>query len=65
MSLDVFLIVFHGYDVEALQKLELKYFVIITTVVFIPALAFLFVNTPDKGYMYGSVTVSDDIPHHK
>lgn len=57
MAIDVFLIVFYGYDTEGLRRLELKYFGVITTVVFVPALAFLFVHTQDKGYMYGSVTV--------
>lgn len=59
MAFDVYLIVFRRYDAEALRKLELKYFCVITTLVFIPAIAFLFVHTEEKGYMYGSVTVGD------
>ncbi|KFY81327.1 hypothetical protein V500_11535 [Pseudogymnoascus sp. VKM F-4518 (FW-2643)] len=57
MALDVYLIVFRRYDAEALRKLEWKYFSVITTLVFIPAIAFLFVHTEDKGPMYGSVTL--------
>ncbi|KFY14019.1 hypothetical protein V492_02908 [Pseudogymnoascus sp. VKM F-4246] len=57
MAFDVFLIVFHRYDAEALRKLEWKYFSVITTLVSIPAIAFLFVDTQDKGPMYGSVTL--------
>lgn len=61
MAFDVYLIVFHRYDAEALRKLEWKYFSVITTLVSIPAIAFLFVNTEEKGHMYGSVTVGDII----
>jgi len=58
MACDVFLIVFYRYDGQALRRLEFLYTCVITTVTFIPALVFLFVHTADKGYMYGSVTVS-------
>jgi hypothetical protein len=58
MALDVFLVVFHQYDAAALRKLELKYITVITTISFIPAFAFIFISTPDKGTLYGSVTVS-------
>ncbi|KIM95763.1 hypothetical protein OIDMADRAFT_133399 [Oidiodendron maius Zn] len=54
MALDVLLIVFYRHDAETLRKLEIKYIGIITTVVFIPALTFLFIHTPEKGHMYGS-----------
>lgn len=58
MAYDVFLIVFRRRDGRDLHKLEVKYISIITTVVFIPALVFLFIHTPEKGPMYGGVTVS-------
>ena len=58
MAINVFLIVFRRYDTESLRKLEWKYIVVITIVTFAPAFVFLFVNTDDKGLMYGSVTVS-------
>lgn len=57
MAVNVYLIVHRSYDVEALRRLEWKYAAVITTVTFIPALTFLFVNTSDSGPMYGSVTV--------
>lgn len=62
MAYDVFLIVFYRYDAEDLRRLEIKFIVIITTLVFVPALAFLFVGTPEKGPMYGSETVGVSIP---
>lgn len=58
MACNVFLIVFYHYDAEALRKLEMKYIIVITTVVAIPAITFIFIHTPEKGPVYGSVTVS-------
>ncbi|KAK4232913.1 hypothetical protein C8A03DRAFT_39425 [Achaetomium macrosporum] len=57
MAVNVFLIVHRSYDVESLRSLEWKYMVVITTVTFIPAFVLLFINTEDKGPMYGSVTL--------
>jgi hypothetical protein len=58
MAIDVFLIVFYKYDTKALHRLEWKYAVVISTLVGIPAFTFLFIHTPEKGHVYGSVTVS-------
>jgi len=58
MAIDVYLVVYRRYEAEALRKLEIYYVTIITCIVAIPAIAFLFIHTPDKGPMYGSVTVS-------
>lgn len=58
MACNVFLIVFYKYDAADLRKLEIKYIAAITTLCGIPALSFLFVHTPEKGHLYGSVTVS-------
>jgi hypothetical protein len=57
MAVNVFLIVFYKYEAEDLRKLEKWYISIITTLVFLPALTFLFIHTTTKGPMYGSVTV--------
>lgn len=56
---NVFLIVFYQYDANDLRQLEKTYLGIITAIVFIPALVFLFIHTPEKGPMYSSVTVSN------
>ncbi|KFG86306.1 hypothetical protein MANI_026996 [Metarhizium anisopliae] len=58
MAIDVFLIVFRRYDGESLKRLEWKYMAVITSVTFIPAFAFLFIETEEKGPVYGSVAVS-------
>ena len=57
-AINVFLVVFYQYDAEALRKLEKTYIGVITALVLIPAVAFLFIHTPEKGPMYSSVTVS-------
>ncbi|KAL2177795.1 uncharacterized protein P884DRAFT_223556 [Thermothelomyces heterothallicus CBS 202.75] len=57
MAVNVYLIVYHSYDIESLRRLEWKYVAGITTVTFIPAFVMLFIRTPDKGPMYGGVTL--------
>ncbi|KAK5652155.1 hypothetical protein OQA88_10797 [Cercophora sp. LCS_1] len=57
MAIDVYLIVFRCYDTASLRKLEWKYIVGITVFTFISALVLLFINTEEKGPMYGSVTL--------
>lgn len=57
MAVNVFLIVFRRYDTETLRALEWKYIVGISVFTFIPAVAFLFIRSEDKGPMYGSVDV--------
>ncbi|KAL2165035.1 hypothetical protein VTH06DRAFT_331 [Thermothelomyces fergusii] len=57
MAVNVYLIVYHGYDIESLRRLEWKYGAGITTVTFIPAFVMLFIRNPDKGPMYGGVTL--------
>jgi hypothetical protein len=57
MAIDVYLIVFRCYDTESLRKLEWKYIIGISTLTFIPAMVLLLIDTPEKGPMYGSVTV--------
>lgn len=58
MALDTYLVVFYHFDAHALHKLEAKYTGVITTLTFIPAFVFLFINTPGRGSIYGSQTVS-------
>jgi hypothetical protein len=61
MAIDVYLVVYRRYEAEALRKLEIYYIIIITSIVAIPAVVFLFIHTPNKGPMYGSVTVSSTV----
>ncbi|GIK05462.1 hypothetical protein Aspvir_009573 [Aspergillus viridinutans] len=57
MACDVFLVVYYQFNVQALRKLEIWYIAIITSIVSIPAIIFLFIHSPDKGPMYGGVTL--------
>ncbi|EED13098.1 cAMP receptor (Car4), putative [Talaromyces stipitatus ATCC 10500] len=54
MAVDVYLVVYHRFEAEALRKLEIYYITIITGVVAIPALVFLFIHTLDKGPISGA-----------
>ncbi|KAL3709034.1 hypothetical protein TMatcc_002823 [Talaromyces marneffei ATCC 18224] len=56
MALDVYLVVYRRFEAEALRRLEIYYITSITCIVAIPAVVFLFIHTPEKGPMYGSVT---------
>lgn len=60
MAVDVYLVVYRRFEAQALRKLEIYYIAIITCIVAIPAVVFLFIHTPEKGPMYGSVTVSSN-----
>ena len=57
MAVDVYLIVFRRYDAKSLRKLETRYTTVITAVSFLPAFVFLFIRSPEKGPMYGSVSL--------
>lgn len=58
MALDVYLVTFHQFDGRELQKLEMTYAVLFTVLTFIPAFVFLFIRSPTRGSIYGSVIVS-------
>lgn len=62
MAVDVYLIVFHCYDTQGLRRLEWKYMIGITVFTFTPAFVMLFIDTEDKGPMYGGVTVCCRLP---
>jgi hypothetical protein len=58
MACDTYLVVFYHFDTQALRKLEVKYIGAITILSFIPAFVFLFIDTQEKGPIYGDQTVS-------
>ncbi|KAJ5818932.1 cAMP receptor (Car4), partial [Penicillium riverlandense] len=64
MAMDTYLVVFYHFDAHSLRKLEMKYIGAITTLTFIPALVFLFIQTPEKGPIYGSETIWCSISAH-
>lgn len=58
MACNVYLTFFHKYDSAQLRKLEWKYLLICYGLPFIPAFAYFFINSEEKGRVYGSAIVS-------
>jgi hypothetical protein len=57
MACNVYLSFFRQYDSAQLKGLEWKYLGACYGVPFIPAIVFLFVNTPSRGKVFGSAVV--------
>ncbi|EFR00752.1 hypothetical protein MGYG_03756 [Nannizzia gypsea CBS 118893] len=57
MACNVYLTLFHRYSTAELRKLEWKYIIICYVLPFIPAFAFLFIKSEDKGKVYGDATL--------
>ncbi|MCJ1295562.1 hypothetical protein MMC34_007125 [Xylographa carneopallida] len=53
MAINVYLTVFRRYDPAQLRKLEPIYLLINYGITFIPALAYIFISTPDRHRVYG------------
>ncbi|KAK7897252.1 hypothetical protein LTR67_005141 [Exophiala xenobiotica] len=62
MACNVYLSFFHHYDATRLRTLEWRYLVACYGVPFLPALVFLFIDTPNKGKIYGDAVVSSILP---
>ena len=57
MAINVYLAFFSGRTVEQLRALDLRYIIVCYGASFVPALVYLFVNTPDRGPIYGDASV--------
>lgn len=60
MACNVYLTFFRKYDSEQLRRLEWKYVVCCYGLPFIPAFTYFFIETKDRGKVYGSAVVSGD-----
>lgn len=58
MAINVYMTIFRRYNAHKLKKQEWKYFIMCYGLPFIVAFAYLFVETPDKGKIYGPAVVS-------
>ena len=58
MACNVHLTFFHKYDVESLRRIEWKYLLACYGLPFIPAFSYFFIETKERGSIYGSATVS-------
>lgn len=57
MACNVYLTFFHKYDADRLRRLEWKYLLCCYGLPFIPALSYFFIETKERGRIYGSATV--------
>lgn len=58
MAVNVYLTFYHRYSASQLRSLEWKYLLICYGVPFIPAIAFVFTKTEERGHIFGSAVVS-------
>ncbi|KFY91441.1 hypothetical protein V500_04672 [Pseudogymnoascus sp. VKM F-4518 (FW-2643)] len=57
MAFNVYLTFFHRYSASQLRSLEWKYLLFCYGVPFVPAIAFVFAGTEDRGRIFGSATL--------
>lgn len=62
MALNVYLTFFHRYSGEQLIALEPYYLAFNYGVPFIPAMAFIFAHTEERGHIFGDAEVSSPFP---
>lgn len=59
MACNVYLTFFHKYNSEQLRRLEWKYVIFCYGLPFIPSFSYFFVNTKERGKVYGAAVVSE------
>ncbi|KFY39546.1 hypothetical protein V495_05887 [Pseudogymnoascus sp. VKM F-4514 (FW-929)] len=57
MAFNVYLTFFHRYSASQLRSLEWKYLLICYGIPFVPAIAFVFAETKERGRIFGSATL--------
>jgi Slime mold cyclic AMP receptor len=57
MAVNVYLVFFRGYTVDQLRSLDLAYLLICYGLSFIPAFVFIFINTRERGPIYGPAVI--------
>jgi hypothetical protein len=57
MAVNVYLTFYYKFDAVKLRKMEVWYASLCYGVPFVPALAYIFVSTADRGRMYGDATL--------
>lgn len=58
MAVNIYLVFFRGYNTKQLRSLDHKYFIACYGLSLIPAVAYLFVTTEERGKVYGGAVVS-------
>lgn len=54
MACNVYLTFYHKYDAARLKKVEKWYFLLCYGLPLVPAIVYIFVQTPGKGRIYGN-----------
>ena len=62
MAFNVYLALFRGWTAKRMRAQEWKYFAGCYGCSFIPAFAYIFVNTQQRGQVYGPALVRCEIP---
>jgi hypothetical protein len=57
MAINVSLVFFHGYTVEQLRSLDVRYLLACYGLSFVPALVFIFIDVYPRGRMYGDALI--------
>lgn len=65
MAVNVFLVVFRDYDIKRLRSLDRKYIAFCYGLAAVPAVLYLFLESSDKGKVYGPAIVSNEHPPHE
>jgi hypothetical protein len=63
MAINVYLTLFKKYSAQQLKALEWRYHIMCYGVTFFIALVYLFIDTPERGHMYGPATASSSKVH--
>lgn len=58
MAVNIYLVFFRGYNTKQLRGLDRKYFIACYGISLIPAITYLFINTKERGKIYGGAVVS-------
>lgn len=63
MAVNIYLVFFRSYTTRQLRALDRKYFVACYGFALIPAIIYLFIETKDRGKIYGGAVVSISYSH--
>lgn len=63
MAVNIYLVFFRSYNTRQLRGLDHKYFIACYGLSLIPAIIYLFMETKDRGKIYGGAVVSISSAH--
>lgn len=63
MAVNIYLVFYRGYNTRQLRGLDRKYFIACYGLALIPAIIYLFIETKERGKIYGGAVVSKSFSH--